>query len=105
MATKKATPQKATAKKATAKKATAKKNGSKMSQLDAAAKVLADAGEPMNTRAMVEAMQAKGYWKSPGGQTPWATLYSALIREIATKGKDARFQKTDRGQFALKQED
>ena len=44
-----------------------------MSCLDAAAKVLAEAGEPMNTKAMVEAMTGKGYWttKAP---TPHATL-------------------------------
>jgi hypothetical protein len=50
---------------------------------------------------MIEAMSAKGYWKSPGGKTPDRTLYSAILREIATKGKDARFKKTERGQFAL----
>ena len=46
-------------------------------------------------------MAAKGYWTSPGGQTPAATLYSALIREIAKKGAEARFVKVERGQFAL----
>ena len=39
-------------------------------------------------------------WTSPGGATPWATLYSALLREIAAKGKEARFTKTERGHFA-----
>ncbi len=28
------------------------------------------------------------------------TVYSAIIREIATKGKESRFMKKDRGQFA-----
>jgi hypothetical protein len=46
-------------------------------------------------------MEAKGYWKSPGGKTPWATLYSALAREIAVKGDASRFRKTDRGKFTL----
>jgi hypothetical protein len=50
----------------------------KMSALDAAAKALADAGEPMNTKAMIEAMAAKNHWTSPGGATPWATLYTAV---------------------------
>ena len=45
-------------------------------------------------------MAAKGYWTSPGGQTPEATLYSALIREIAKKGAESRFKKTERGKFA-----
>jgi len=49
---------------------------------------------------MIEAVEAKGYWKSPGGKTPHATLYSAIIREIKLKGTEARFRKTDRGRFA-----
>ena len=32
--------------------------------------------------------------------TPQATLYAAMLREIKTKGKDARFVKTERGKFA-----
>lgn len=73
----------------------------KMSQMAAAERVLAEAGEPMNCKAMVEAMGAKGYWSSPGGKTPAATLYAAILREINAKGANARFQKTDRGLFAL----
>jgi hypothetical protein len=46
-------------------------------------------------------MATKGYWKSPGGKTPQATLYSAILREIKAKGKEARFQKTERGTFIL----
>lgn len=55
----------------------------------------------MTTKAMTEAMALKGYWTSPGGATPWATLYSALLRELQKKGPDARFVKADRGQFTL----
>jgi hypothetical protein len=44
--------------------------------------------------------EAKGYWTSPNGQTPAATLYSALLKEITKKAAASRFQKTDRGQFA-----
>ena len=71
----------------------------KLSALDAAAKVLQEAGQPMNCQDMIAAMAAKGYWSSPAGKTPAATLYSALLREIKTKGTQARFQKTARGQF------
>jgi hypothetical protein len=71
----------------------------KLSAIDAAAKVLAEAAEPMNAKEMVDAMATKGYWTSPGGKTPHATLYSAIIREIATKGGAARFAKTERGKF------
>ena len=72
----------------------------KVSALDAAAKVLAETGEPMNCQEMIDAMAKKGYWTSPGGKTPHATLYSAILREINTKGKDARFKKVERGKFA-----
>ena len=72
----------------------------KMSCLDAAAKVLADAGSAMTTGEMIEAMAKAKLWSSPNGQTPAATLYSAILREINTKGKAARFKKVDRGQFA-----
>ena len=47
-------------------------------------------------------VRPEGYWTSPGGKTPSATLYSAILREVATKGPDARFVKTQRGQFARK---
>lgn len=73
----------------------------KMSQMAAAERVLAESGEPMNCKTMVEAMAAKGYWSSPGGKTPHSTLYAALLRHIRKQGKDARFVKTDRGMFAL----
>ena len=74
----------------------------KLSAIDAAAKVLGENAQPMNCKEMIEAMAAKKYWTSPGGKTPHATLYSAILREIATKGKDARFTKTERGKFAAK---
>jgi len=72
----------------------------KLSALDAAAKVLAEAGQPMSCKEMIETMVQKGYWSSPGGKTPSSTLYSGIIKEIATKGKESRFKKTDRGRFA-----
>lgn len=83
-----------------AKRAKAEAKPKKMSGLDAAAKVLKESGQPMNAKEMIEAVEAKGYWKSPGGKTPHATLYSAIIREIATKGAEARFRKAERGKFA-----
>ena len=88
---------------APAKTPKAAKPDGKLSQLDAAVKVLAEAGTPLTTKAMIEAMATKGYWTSPGGATPWATLYSALIREIGQKGDASRFVKADKGLFGLKQ--
>jgi hypothetical protein len=99
--TKKATAAKA--KKAATKKVpkpAAKADGKKLSQIEAAINVLAKAGEPMNCKAMVEAMTKQGLWASPGGATPDATLYSSILRDLR-KGKDARFKKTDRGHFTL----
>jgi hypothetical protein len=70
----------------------------RLSALAAAHKVLCEATEPLNVQQMIEAMTAKGYWTSPGGKTPHATLYSAILRELA-KGEASRFVKTDRGRF------
>jgi hypothetical protein len=71
----------------------------KLSALDAAAQVLRETGQAMRCQEMIDLMAAKGYWTSPGCKTPAATLYSAILREIAAKGDDSRFKKTDRGRF------
>jgi hypothetical protein len=89
------------ASKAPAAKPAKQPKAKKVSALDAAARVLGEAKDPMNCQEMIEAMAAKGYWKSPGGKTPSATLYAAILREINAKGKEARFKKTDRGHFGL----
>ena len=78
------------------------KSDGKLGCLDAAAKVLGEKKEPMTTKEMIEAMAAKGYWSSPNGQTPAATLYSAILREIKTKGKESRFEKTEKGKFGIR---
>ena len=74
----------------------------KLSALAAAAKVLVEVGQPMNSKQLIEAMAQKGYWSSPGGKTPEATLYAAIAREIKTKGEAARFTHPDRGLFAAR---
>jgi hypothetical protein len=83
-------------------KKTKEPKAKKVGALDAAAQVLAVSKEPMNAKEMIEAMAKKALWTSPGGKTPHATLYSAIIREIALKGKESRFVKTERGKFAAK---
>ncbi len=83
-----ATPAKETAKTAKTKK---------LSGLDYAAQVLAKSKEPLQAKAIAQQAIAAG-WKT-NGATPHATLYAAMIREIAKKGNDARFVKTDRGLF------
>jgi hypothetical protein len=108
MSTKKTTKKAADQAKAPQPKAEGKKakpaepKAKKVSALDAAARVLAEAKEPMNCQELIEAMAKKGYWTSPGGKTPHATLYSAIQREIDKKGKEARFTKTERGKFEIK---
>lgn len=86
---------------AKAKTPKATKSDGKLSCVDAAAKVLADAKAPMTTKELIDQMAAKGLWSSPGGQTPAATLYSAILREIQKKEKDSRFAKAERGKFAI----
>jgi hypothetical protein len=66
--------------------------------LDAAAIVLKAANGPMNCKEMWAAIDAKKMWFTEG-KTPEATIYSAIIREIAAKGKDSRFKKAARGKF------
>jgi len=82
------------------RKRTPRQDGT-MSGLDAAAKVLADAGEALPCKAIVQQAVEKGYWK-PGGKTPHATVYAAILRDIQKKGDASRFAKADRGRFTLK---
>ncbi len=72
------------------------------SALDAAAIVLASVNKPMRAVDLIAEMQSRGLWVSPGGQTPEATLYAAIVREINTKGDMARFKKVDRGLFEVR---
>ena len=76
-----------------------------VSALDAAARVLAEASEPMNCRQLIETMTEKDYWRpKKAGKTPQNTLHAAICKEIKTKGTGSRFEKVGRGQFALSPE-
>lgn len=97
MATKKSTKRKTAAAKGTPTKSTAQK----LSAINAAAKVLAESKEPLTTKQMIDQMATKGYWTSPGGKTPSASLYAAILRDIQRKGDDSRYQKAGRGLFTL----
>jgi len=95
---------KAAGKKVKTKKTKATKGEKKpkrVSALDAAAQVLAKAEKPMRAQELVVAMAEQGLWSSPAGKTPHATLYAAMLREVAAKGNAARFKKVDRGLFAF----
>lgn len=76
------------------------KKARKMGALDAAAIVLADAGKPMRSKDLIAEMAKRGLWTSPGGKTPEATLYAAILREIGAKGSAARFARAGKGEFA-----
>jgi len=76
--------------------------GKKMSLVEAAIVVMKEIGEPMNTKRMVALAAERGLWSSPNGKTPHNTLYAAILREITEKGDASRFEKVERGKFALK---
>jgi len=92
---------KAATKKAKPKKVGGKQKSKRLSALDAAAQVLAQADKPMRAQELIAAMAEQGLWSSPAGKTPHATLYAAMLREVAAKGDAARFKKVDRGLFAF----
>jgi len=71
----------------------------RISGLTAAFMVLVDAGAELSVKTIVETAAKKGWWKS-NAATPAATIYAAMIREIATKGAKSRFKRgTKRGTF------
>ena len=73
----------------------------KLSCVNAALQILSASTEPMNAQELITAMTDQGLWSSPGGKTPHATLYSAILRDLA-KGDESRFVKTQRGRFAVR---
>ena len=76
------------------------KGAKRSSGLDAAAKVLAEVGKPMNCKAIVERMLTQGLWQTKG-KTPEATISAAITREIANKADASRFRKVAPGKFTL----
>lgn len=60
--------------------------------------------QPMRAQELITAMTEQGLWTSPGGKTPHATLYAAMVREEGEKGGAARFRKVGRGQFVFNKE-
>ena len=69
-----------------------------MSGLDAAAFILQREGRPMRVKEIAELAIHDKLWASEG-LTPWASIASAMIREINAKGADSRFSKVDKGLF------
>jgi len=83
MAKTKASPSRTKKRAAKAAKPKREPKAKRISGLDLAAKVLASAKEPLNAKTIAERAIAAG-WKTSGA-TPHATLYAAMIREIAAK--------------------
>ena len=73
----------------------------KFSLVKAAIAVLAETEEAMGANELVEAAKAKGLWTPGEGKTPAQTLYSAISREIKTKGERSRFVTAGKGKFKL----
>ena len=71
----------------------------RISGLTAAFMVLVDADAELPVKTIVEIAAEKDWWKSDAA-TPSATVYAAIIREIATKGDKSRFKRgAKRGTF------
>ena len=73
----------------------------KISLVKAAIAVLGETEEAMGAKELVEAAKSKGLWTPGDGKTPEQTLYSAISREIKTKGDRARFAAAGKGKFKL----
>lgn len=71
-----------------------------MSGLDAAALILKEAKAPMGAKEIVAAIQERKLAPKLGGATPHATIYAAMITEIAKKGAESRFARaSEKGKF------
>ena len=69
--------------------------------LDAVETVLKEASTPLHYEAITKQILEKGLWTAQG-KTPEATVNAALAVDIKTNRKDSRFQRTDKGMFALR---
>ncbi len=67
--------------------------------LEAAKRVLEEAGRPLSAREITEAALSKGYWQT-SGLTPDQTVHSRLATSL--KSPDSPFVRTAPGRFGLK---
>lgn len=89
------------------KPATKPSKKGRLSALDAAAEVLGgltgkEKADGIGTADLIERMHRASLWTSPGGKTPGATLYAAMLREIGTKKAESRFKRVGPGRFVFK---
>ncbi|MDD5705170.1 MAG: HTH domain-containing protein [Kiritimatiellae bacterium] len=74
-----------------------------MSALDAALKVLQDAGKPLHYREITKRVLANGLWQT-AGKTPDATINARLAVDVKKNGSASAFRRAGRGVFALNTE-
>lgn len=67
----------------------------KLSLLDAAAEVLKNNTEPLNSKEIIAKAIADGLWIPSGAKTPEQSLYSAIFREMQSK-EAPRFKRSDK---------
>ncbi len=72
----------------------------RLTGLDAVAQILREAGRPMTAKDMVQAALDRGLWTTTG-RTPDRTIYAAITRDMAARGRQSRFRKGSNGKFAL----
>jgi hypothetical protein len=77
--------------KATKAKKAKEPKDKKVSAIDAAAQVLSANKEPMNAKELIEANGRQEALDEPRRQNAPGNTFSALIREMAAKGKEAHF--------------
>ena len=72
-----------------------------MNSLDAVEAILEEANQPLHYKDITDRILAKGLWFTEG-KTPEATINAQLAVNIKKRGNDSRFQRTDKGVFALR---
>ncbi len=72
-----------------------------MNILEAAEQVLAEAGEPLHYRVITGRILQQQLWVTEG-ETPEATVNAQFAVDIKDHGTSSRFQRTDKGVFALR---
>jgi hypothetical protein len=77
----------------------AKSRAKPMTCREAAIRVLAETKRAMSAKELVEAMSRRGYWTTPKGKTPHATVRTELRREMHKTG---RIIQPARGLYALR---
>jgi hypothetical protein len=68
-----------------------------LSALEAAALVLSESQQAMTCPELIAAMAAQGYWTSPAGKTPQATLHTAvtMLPKLAPRGATVKRARSD----------